>query len=193
VSYKQTLILAGVLILLAGYLFFFRNTGPGEQKKAGPKIWSVDDDDIRRISIELPRENKRVSFFEDKDETWRFDDETRYPVDIGRWGGIALLVSGYPAKRKIAEKAEDLGEYGLAKPQMVLTLSVRGLKDPLEILFGDRTPNQEQVYAKMRQGDTVYMVHHSFCDVLRRLVLEPPLPPLIKARISRETKEKAKD
>ena len=125
-SYKLTLILAGILILLAGVVFYFHLTLPGQKQKERPEIWSIDGEKIYHITIRLPHQKKTIAFFQDKDEHWRFDDETRHPVDPKRWGGIVILVSGPKSKRLIAEKVEDLEEYGLTDPQMVVIL---GLED----------------------------------------------------------------
>ena len=181
-SFKPTIILASILILLAGYLVYFHLAKSEVKKDERPEIWSVEEEKIHQITIRLPHEKKMMDFFKDKDERWRFDDETRQPVDIQRWGGIVLLVSGPKSKRMIAEKVEDLGEYGFTDPQMIVTLDIRGQKDPLEILFGGRTPQEDQFYVKLKHKDPVYIMHSNYCEVLRRLALEPPRPARNKSR-----------
>ena len=189
-SFKQTLIFAGVLILLAGCIFYLKFTAPEQKEERGPEIWSVEEEKINHISIRLPRERKEASFLQHKDGRWRFDDRTRHPVDMKRWGGIVLLVSGPESKRMIAEKAENLDEYGFDDPQLVVVLGVRGRKDPLKIHFGDRTPMKDHFYVKLEHSAPVYIMPSIYCEVLMRLVLEPPIPPLIKARILKEAKGK---
>jgi hypothetical protein len=191
VSIKQTLILAVVLLLLGGYILFLHLTKPEVQKEERPEIWSVEEEKIHHIEILLPREKKRIAFFQDKDEKWRFDDETKHPVDMKRWGGIVLLVSGPKSKRQIAARVDNAAEYGFTDPQMVVVLGVEGLKEPLEILFGDQTPNKDQYYVKLRHSDPLYIIYTIYCDVLMRLVREPPIPPLIKARALKKAEEKA--
>lgn len=191
-SFKQTLVLAVLLILLAGYIFYAHITKPKEKQEEQPGIWSVEEEKVQHITIRLPREKKQISFFQDKNECWRFDDETEHPVDTKRWGGIVILVSGPKSKRMIAEKVEDLGEYGFSDPQMVVVLGVRGRKDPLEILFGDRTPTKDQFYVKLEHSAPVYIINSIYCEVLMRLVLEPPIPPLVKARALGKAKDREK-
>lgn len=173
-NYKSTLALAGVFILLAGVVYYFHLTLPGQKQKEQSEIWSIDGQQIYHIQVRLPHRNKTIAFFQDKDEHWRFDDETRQPVDLKRWGGIVLLVSGPKSKRLIAQKAEDLEEYGLIDPRMVVVLEVRGRKDPLEILFGGRTPDEDQFYVKLKHSSPVYLIPDIYVQVLERLVLEPP-------------------
>ena len=174
------MILAGILILLAGVVFYFHLTIPGQKQEKRPEIWSVDGEKIYHITIRLPHQKKTIAFFQDKEEHWRFDDETRHPVDPKRWGGIVILVSGPKSKRLIAEKVEDLEEYGLTDPQMVVILGVKGRKDPLEILFGGRTPEEDHFYVKLKHSSPVYLIHGTYFQVLERLVLEPPRPVMNK-------------
>jgi hypothetical protein len=183
VSFKQTLIFAVILILLAGYIVYLQVTKPEEKYEAPPEVWSVKEEAIEHITVRLPREDKQISFFLDKKEDkWRFDDEKKHPVDLKRWGGIVLLVSGPQSKKILAQKVEDLVEFGLADPRMIITLGVQGLKDPLDIVFGNRTPHKDNFYVKLRHSDPVYLINDTFCEVLMRLATEPPIPPLIKAR-----------
>jgi len=183
VSIKQTLILAVILILLAGYIVFLRLTKPVEKYEAPPEVWSVKEEAIEHITVRVPRKDKQIAFFLDKKEdNWRFDDKTKNLVDLKRWGGIVLLVSGPHSKKILAQKVENLAEFGLTDPQMIITLGVKGLKDPLDIIFGNRTPHKDNFYVKLKHSDPVYLINDTFCEVLMRLAQEPPIPPLIKAR-----------
>ena len=181
-NFKSTLILACILILLTGAVYYFHLTKPGQKREGRPEIWSVDEGKIHHITIRLPHQKKTIAFFLDQDERWRFDDDTKQAVDLKRWGGIVILVSGPKSKRLIAENVKDQAEFGLTDPQMVVILSVKGRKDPLEILFGGRTPEEDHFYVKLKHSSPVYLISSTYVQVLMRLVLEPPLPPVIKSR-----------
>lgn len=191
-SFKQTVILLGVLILLTGSIFYIHYTVPEKKEEKGPEIWSVEEEDIEHIRIRIPHKDKEIAFFKGKDEKWYFDDQTKHPVYLKRWGGIVLLVSGPKSKRMIAEKVDNLAEYGFGNPQMIIDLGVKGRNGPLQILFGDRTPKKDQFYVKLAHSSPVYIIASIYCEVLMRLALEPPIPPLIKARTLKEAQDKAK-
>jgi hypothetical protein len=174
VKIKSILILAGLIILLTGVVVYF--LAPRAKTDGRPQVWDIAEETIQRIALELPREQKAVSFFKDKEEKWRFEDKTKTPVDIKRWGGITTLVSGPKSKRKIAEKAEDFREYELNDPLMVVTLYLGNRLEPLEILFGGHTPQGDHYYVKLKTSPTVYLLPSEYCQVLRRLVQEPPYP-----------------
>ena len=188
-SFKQTLVLVGILALVAGYIYFLKITAPEKQYDEPPEVWSVTEEDIEHIKVTLPHKGKEISFSLDQEaRRWYIDDEEKTPTDLKRWGGIVLLVSGPQSKKMIAEKVDDLGEFGLNDPQMIVTLRVKNLKDPLDIIFGNRTPEENEFYVKMRHSDPVYMINDTYCEVMMRLVTEPPIPPLIKA--NREARKK---
>lgn len=188
-SFKQTLIFAGILILLAGYIVFLKINKPEERWAEPPEVWYVEEDDIERIRVQLPHKNEQISFFlSRKEDKWHIDDSPKTPVDRKRWGGIVMLVSGPQSKKMLAQKIDNLEEFGLSEPQMIISLGVRGLKDPLDILIGERTPHKDHFYVKLRHSDPVYLIDDTFCEVLMRLATEPPIPPLIKVRRKAEKK-----
>jgi len=181
VNFKYTLILAGVLIVLAGYIAFLQTRKP-EREEPPPEVWSVEENDIRRIELRLPREGKKEAFILGDDDKWYFDDESRTPVDIKRWGGIVLLVSSPQSKRMIADKVENLADFGLTDPRLIISLGVRNREHDLDVMIGDPTPHKDFYYVKLRNGDPLYLVNNTFVEVFTRLVNEPPVPPLIQER-----------
>jgi hypothetical protein len=170
VSFKTTAVLAGILVILVAFAYFFRGERPPDPEALGPEVWSIEEEDIEHIRIISGDE---VSFVRDPDSSWRFDDAERSPIDTKRWGGIPLLVSGPASKRVIAEKAQSLAEYGLDSPSMRILLGVRD-RGTLEVQVGDETPDGGSVYVKLKDWDRVYTVDRSWFEVLQRLATEPP-------------------
>jgi hypothetical protein len=174
---KTTVVLAAILILMSAYFFFSRMDSPKEGVEARPDAWSVEESFIERIEVRLLRQDKRASFLRSQQGNWHFDNIEKLPVDIKRWAGIVLLVSGPQSKRQIRSKAGDEAQYGLTDPRMVIIIDVRNPGRRLEVLVGDRTPDEEHDYVKLRDYDVIYLVHRSWGTVLERLVTDPPLPP----------------
>jgi len=173
---KTTVVLAAILILLAAYFFFYRMDSPGEHAEESPDVWSLEEEFIERIEIRLARQDKKISFFRSPEGDWYFDDLQKLPVDVKRWGGVVLLVSGPQSKRRISSKVEDNAQYGLIDPRMVIILDVRNSGRRLEVLVGDRTPNGGHDYVKLKGHEAIYLVDRSWATVLERLVTDPPLP-----------------
>lgn len=169
-----------ILLLLLGAGVFYVGIRPGkEETDRRPQVWAVEEEKIVRIRIELPPSNKSVTFHKDSKGNWRFSDASGPEVDKKRWGGILTLVSGPKARRLIAEKAEDLGPYGLDKPSMIISLSLLGEKDPLVIHMGRPTPQGDHYYLKLQHRPPLYVMDALYCQVLMRLAEDPPYPPAI--------------
>ncbi len=175
---RNIIFLLAILIGLGVYFHFSR---PVEQAPVNPQtyMWSVEMEDITSIKISLINENAGQSFLKLSDQTWHFDNTGRTPVDMQRWGGgIPLLLSGPRADRLVAENAtaEQLAEYGLANPQMVIDLTMKD-SSKLKIDVGDSAPNGQTYYIKSPDElNDVGIVDRSWFEVMQRLVKEPPYP-----------------
>jgi hypothetical protein len=177
---RTILILAGVLVAVAiGY--YFTALPPEPAPKAEPRVfvWSVEMTELASMAISLPQQSKKEAWVKHEDKQWYFDRPNGPRVDNKRWGGgIPLILSGPGAERIIMEDATDeqLEIYGLMSPLMIIELTTDGGK-MINAEVGDRTPDGQAHYLKLKDSRDVYTVHTSWFEVLERLVLEPPYLP----------------
>jgi len=176
---KAILILLVLLFLLGAGVYYLGSRSGSEETDRRPQMWAVEEDKIIRIRIELPPSRKAVTFHKDREGKWRFFDPPAQEVDKKRWGGILTLVSGPKARRLIAEPAQDLKQYGLDRPSMVITLFLLEEKEPLVIEMGHPTPPGDHYYMKLRNQPALYVMDALYCRVLMRLAEDPPYPPAI--------------
>jgi hypothetical protein len=182
-SVRLTGILILLLAIIAGLVILVRFNRPEKTEDQRPELWDVDDKKINRIEIRLPHEGKKIAFIlNKKEDTWSFDDDRHTPLDKKRWGGIVFLLSSPQGKRKIADNIDDLENYGLRNPQLVVLLGIDNIEQPLEILIGNPTPQKDQHYVMLGHSHSVYLVNNTFVEVLSRLVNDPPIHPLTEAR-----------
>lgn len=167
------------------YITFFRPARfpePIIEKEQRVFAWAVDMQEIQRVEIRLPAEQRKQTFIKvsGKDTfPWYFDDPERSPVDRNRWGGgVPLILSGPGADRVITRDATEqkLAEYGLSHPQMVIILTLED-GDVLKINVGDKVPDGTNYYVQSPNSNHVSLVDYSWYDVLERLVTEPPYVP----------------
>lgn len=176
---RNILVLLAVLLALGGYFYFSSRPEPASPPEPQLYVWLVEMDDIKRIEISLPGENKSQAFIkiEEKDKfPWYFDDSQRSSIDVERWGGgIPLLLSGPGVERVIAENAtpEKLAEFGLTSPRMRITLTMKN-GDTMRIKVGHSTPGGSSFYVQVPDSNDVCLVDYTWYGVLERLVLEPP-------------------
>ncbi len=179
---KSILVLLAILFALGGYFYFSNTPQPPSQAEPRVFLWDIEMGEIQHIVIRLPREDKSEAFIKISQEDkfpWYFDDPQRSEVDVARWGGgIELLLTGPGAERVIARNAteEKLAEFGLAQPQMEITLTLED-GDILNIAVGDRTPDGDAVYIQDLHSNDVYLVYYGWYEVLERQVKEPPYAP----------------
>ena len=172
-SFRTTFILLAALLLLGGYVYFIELGKRPALAPLPPEVWSVREDDI--VAIEVRHRGEKTAFRKSQDGRWQFDNTQRTEVNLERWGGIPLLVSGPRSKRLLAQEVDDLGRYGLERSS---TEIVVGLNDGqrVDVLLGDKTPDELNYYVNQIGYDSVYLVDATWGDVLIRLVTEPPYP-----------------
>jgi hypothetical protein len=179
VSVRNILILLAVLVVLGVVYIAVSRPEPEEPPQPKVYVWDIHYDDIVHIEISLPRQNLSQAFIkipQGDQFPWFFDDAQRSPVDQTRWGGgIPLLLSGPGASRVITENAtaEQLTEYGLAKPSMRITLTLAD-GTIVETDIGDKTPNGQNCYVRVPNSNAVATVDYTWYDVLAALVTDPP-------------------
>jgi len=167
--YRNAVILAVIVGLLAGAYFYFK-----DKKQSS---FTSDRGDIIRI-FDLSTDKMTGMILENEDGTFVFEKETvkeknddgkeverkvwviKSPSDLkideSRVNSIAINFSSLIADKIIEEEAADLAKYGLDKP---VTVSVRmddGTVKALEI--GDKTPTGGAYYVKEKGGAKVYTI-----------------------------------
>lgn len=175
---RNILILLAILLVLGGYFYFANAPQPAAKAESKVFAWSINEDDIKHIKIELPREDKSQTFIkipEGDKFPWYFDDPQRSPVNSEKWGGgIPLLLSGPGIDRLIARNAtqEKLAELGLTQPSMKITLTLEA-GNILNITVGDKTPDGNNFYVQIPDSNDVATVDISWYQVIEGMVTDP--------------------
>lgn len=178
---RNIVILLLIFAVLGGTYYVVSRPKPGPPPEPKMYVWDIQQEDIERITITLPREpgapsQSWIDIPQEDKFPWYFDDANRSAVDTKRWGGgIPLLLSGPGADRVIAENAtqEKLEEYGLLNPSMVIKLEMFN-GQTMNITVGDRTPNGNNYYVRAPSTNAVATVDYTWYDVLSKLVTDPP-------------------
>ena len=175
-NYRTTIALIVVLALVLGIGYVYTGSraskGPDHVTLPQEQFYLVDLEDIQRLEVDY--RGKTEKFFRDADGTWRFDRPTKEPVNMDRWGGITLLVSGPRFERVISNQATDLARYGLQDPPLVVRADLTGL-GKVTIRVGDKTPDGQNSYALFQDERAIHLIASDWGDVIGRLVTEPPM------------------
>ena len=175
-NFRITFVLAVLAVVVGGYVVFFELQKTTERATQPLWFYNVHDDDIQRISV--THDGETQAFIKGSGEAylWLFDDGTGTEVDLNRWGGIPLLVTGPRSRRVLEEQIDNPIAYGLEPPQTVIEVSLNDGRE-LSVQIGDETPDGSGSYAQLAGFPTLFLIDASWGEVLSRLVTEPPVPP----------------
>jgi hypothetical protein len=180
---RNILILAVILAVLVGVFYLVSRPEPATPPKSIVYVWDIDMDNITHITIDLHREGLSQSFIKipkGSEFPWHFDDPPKYSsVNATAFGGSGppLLLSGPGASRDLGYATdEQLAEYGLTNPSMIITVTIN--KDDIESVIeadvGNKTIDGTNYYVRAPGSNQVALVDYTWYEVLERLVKEPP-------------------
>jgi len=139
-QFRLTIILLVVFAALGAYVWFFER---GEV--SGPSAWKLDPARIRRIELTAAGTTTVV---ERQGNSWRIVRPISARVARDRMKQLLDLVARIEMRRGI-EGAENLKDYGLAKPGAGIKV-VLASGEARELELGDRTPDGSAVYAAQK-------------------------------------------
>lgn len=161
-------VVVGVVVLVVKP---FQSTPEGVP--APPWFYNVSMEDISRVEVEYRGEE--MSFVQNEEGIWVFNDPPDVPVDRARWGGLTLLLSGPQARRLLVESTNVPEQYGLDIPETIIKVSLTGERS-IQVRLGDQTVNGSEHYSQVGGFPQVFLIDSSWGNVLSRLVTEPPFP-----------------
>jgi len=161
VNFRNTAILGGILLVLAGYFYVFEydgNTGPEAET-----VFNINQEQVTGVTITLDDETTvaekipRVG--------WQIIEPLEFPADPAIISTLISAFSTLSPVRTVVDSASDFSEYGLDNPSLIVELSA-GLGAPQTLLLGDAIPTGSSHYAVARGRNRVFLVsneiHNSF-------------------------------
>src|SRR6478752_3365892 len=125
---KQLLISALVLAGLGGAIWWSNKQEDAKKDqpdaKAGPKILSLKEDDIRGIEIQRKDEPPTV-LSRDEAGKWTITSPAKVDADMQAVTAITTSVRSLGSERVVDEKASQLESYGLQPPFVSLKLTMK--------------------------------------------------------------------
>lgn len=150
------LIAAVVLAALLGVLYW-SNHHPATDSSvkasadASPKILSLSSADVTRLTIDR-KDQPPVDLSRNGSGVWQITAPQAFAADQDTVSTLLSVASSLNADRLIADKASNLGAYGLAAPPLEVDLTTKDNKTN-KLLIGDQTPSGNAYYA-MLSGDS---------------------------------------
>lgn len=175
-----TLVLIGILALLAAYIFLVEaKREPPLEEAAVPTpapLWEFGSDDLVKITATRRGETSSI---ERSDEGWRMTapKEKEGETDSARVDSMVSQVANIKFTRAMAD-VSDPADFGLQEPDMQVTL-VFSDGTVINLDIGDKNPRHTDYYMQKEGDPLVYLVPINVVDGLLRLAWQPSyyLPP----------------
>jgi hypothetical protein len=153
-KFRGLLVAVAVLAVLGGLTWWSNKKKAAADAKpaadASPKLLSIPDDQFKQIKLAKTGADTTVLVRGD-DKKWQLTQPKPLPADQDSVSSLVSTLSSLNSDRLIEDKAGDLGQYGLNKPSIEVTVTKKDGKTET-VLIGDDTPTGGGEFA-MRQGD----------------------------------------
>jgi len=172
-SWKKTLGLVVIAVLLGGYYYWYEVKG-GEQRQAAEeaaqRIFQLKKDAIEAVTIS--RGQEVIKLTNDASEGWKLTEPVQTKAEHSTVEEVLDgLVEG-KREKVIAEQANDLGDFGLKEPSLVVQANVKDVPTPVVLQLGARTPTMGGYYAREADQSKVLMVPSSLYSKFDKTVFQ---------------------
>ncbi len=155
---QSTLILLVLALAVGGYLYFVESKRDVTDENAKAKVFTAaDSTKINQLEIKSST-GEVTGFRKGTDGAWTIVKPVEAPADRNSVSDIVTNLANLEEDREVDPNAADLKVFGLAEPRLEVTFHSEGEKEPKRILFGDKTPAGTGMYARLPEGNRVFLV-----------------------------------
>ncbi|MCH7897401.1 MAG: DUF4340 domain-containing protein [candidate division NC10 bacterium] len=145
--FRTTLFLAGALVMLSLAYYFLELKEAQEEAKT--KLSSFEEKEVTAISI---RRGKKVITLTKREGEWRMSQPVEDRGDEKEITALLGNVIRAKIERTLEATDENMSDFGLQDPAIVLTVHLKEKEQPFILELGSPTPAGFSVYAR-RQGE----------------------------------------
>jgi hypothetical protein len=171
VRLKNTVIMAVVALLLGGYVWFFEIRGREEREEAervASRLLRFESDSVTGLTLQTDAGTVELSRV---DDAWRITTPYDLPADGTAIDSIVNRLQSADHERLIEEQPEDLARFGLAEPEVKVTLQLEG-GGARTLSVGAGTPVGFNVFVQPGEGEAVYTTAASLKDALDKTLFD---------------------
>lgn len=146
VPLRNTLLVAAIFLLLGAYIYFYE-LPKGDKEKSQPLL-SFKQEEVEGVTLTYPEQE--IQLKKEASGRWKMTHPLQVPADESTISGILSALSTTEVKRTIEENAgpEALRNFGLDKPQVKISIGLKGGGSLPPVLIGAKTPVGDSTYAK---------------------------------------------
>ena len=168
--FKGTTALLIVFVALGAYVYFAEYRGKEarqQQEEAKKKAFQVEQKDITEISLVYP--DRTITGLKKAEKQWQITSPPGVEADSDEWDMVASNIPKIERDETVSENAQDLTPFGLKEPALKVSAKVAGGKT-IEISFGSENPKKTFNYAKLADGNNVFLTQSSWLRLFTKTV-----------------------
>lgn len=166
INAKGIIILSAFILILVTVLVFVNgmdsltNIIGFENLEDNPVVFEIDSEEIREITINMPKEN--FTLFKDSNDIWKCKNAD-FIVDTEKIETLVSSLSYVYAYELIEKNSQKLSDYGLDDPEYTIT----AVTEDKSVTFyrGKETPVGNYYYFKTSDSDDVYSQYSEKCKI----------------------------
>ncbi len=165
---KKIAFLLTTLVLLVGFYYFYEVRYTGKQKEkaeSSRKVLNIKAGNIECIRFKTPN---GMVVLERRDKTWFLAEPIKAQADTWAVDQIINTLVDETWERELNPLPKDLNDFGLADPEIEVTLSGKRLSEPYKVLIGTENPTGSMRYVRVNQEERVLLVYARLKDVLNK-------------------------
>ncbi|HYA35258.1 MAG TPA: DUF4340 domain-containing protein, partial [Candidatus Binataceae bacterium] len=164
--FRNTLIAFVVLLVVGGYAFInFYYSKPEEE---GHKVFTVKPEEITKIDLKYP--DRELTIERKAGEPWMLTKPINSKADQTASDNLARAIADCQVTKTVEEHPEDLGPFGLAKPQVTVTIATNKGQTLPSLDVGKTTPIGFSAYLKKSDGPAVMLTSSAFPSGMNKTV-----------------------
>jgi len=163
-------VLTIVLLGLGSYIYFFQSKRAPGSGEATPKAIDIPKDEIEQLVIKSASGD--VTTVTKTGGIWQITAPLTAPADETLIARILTVISRLEITRVLDENPTDLGQYGLAPPQVEVTLKTSGAAGTLRLLLGAKATVGDNVYAQLSSGPRVMLIASDVEDAVNKTTFD---------------------
>ena len=180
--YRNTVILVGILAILAAYVWFFER-GPAPEAGATPtpapeRILSFDGTAVRTLVLTRPADGGTTRLeYTPEEETWYVvEGEAREPADQTRVTLLVSYLSDLTPLRVLEGPLDSAATYGLEPPRAQVTVQTEGGEE-WTVEIGEKVLTGAAHYARLAGEEAVYTISSYIGENVLEFLDSPPYRP----------------
>ncbi|MFQ5930512.1 MAG: DUF4340 domain-containing protein, partial [Acidobacteriota bacterium] len=153
---KRILVLFGIFIALAAFVYFYEIKGQEkreEAKELEESLLRMKQEEI--TSVEISRPDKGPVTMKKEGEDWTIKQPVETSADRSTVDSLLRNLEEARRDRTFPEGGKEVDKYGLKEPRM--TLKVRGEEEEKTLLIGGKDFTGNKIYVQFQGDPTVFL------------------------------------